>query len=118
MLAEGFFYWATMALAAGETHSESLLFWRHSPRRDVVNLMQIRECVERFTVTDTAFCSMILESVPGLHGREMIERFASGGPESDADRRLIEAVGRALRATGYPAMRDVAIEVRHSTVIL
>ena len=36
----------------------------------------------------------------------------------DVDRALVEAVGQVLRATGYPALREIQIEVERGTVVL
>ena len=38
--------------------------------------------------------------------------------EFDADRKLIEAVERALRATGHPALRGLDIEICRGVVVL
>ena len=42
------------------------------------------------------------------------------GPAADADfdRALVESIGRALSATGYPALRGVRIEIERGIVVL
>lgn len=38
--------------------------------------------------------------------------------ESHADRMLIEAIGRALCSTGFPALREVMIEIHQGIIVL
>lgn len=64
----------------------------------------------------------LIESAEELYVREPARPAAQGGMrqsgESDADRALVEAVARALRATGHPGLRDLDIEITAGIVVL
>lgn len=64
----------------------------------------------------------LLESTREQYARETQIPAVQGGMrhsgESNTDRELLEAVVRALRATGHPGLRDLDIEITAGIVVL
>ena len=71
---------------------------------------------------DTTFAAGRRRSVPESDGHESPVHPVPDGCHdalgSNADRKLMEAVVRALRATGHPALRGLGIEICGGVVVL
>ena len=71
---------------------------------------------------DTTLAADRRESISELSGHESAVRplpdDGGAGLEANSERNLMDAVARALRATGHPALRGVEIEICRGVVVL
>ncbi len=72
-----------------------------------------------FGATDEPFLfECLLESHADTAGQELLAVSPQDRPASSAEIALMAAIGQSLRETGYPALRNVEVQVSGGDVVL